>query len=464
MSRSEGNSEGSSVKSLTALAGLRSAIAAHLYFEKLQLGLDGILIRGDNVEELWCLVDWHRYILKSWIDVKEQGHRGPEERWVPMMDRWLNIIDAMVDLICNYALPSRHHQRSVLQETVFQGSTSPAELNLRNMLTRTDPEHKLPVLDLIIEHQRARTDSPRTQELSDGWVDYTSEARNQFIEHQRDASTDSRRMQKPFEKLAAGIRHNIQGTVSEETLQIQRQSGIDSSDFQNFLEEIEEKIKELIPLLTEEEQGQLYIVLEGAFQTALRYRPRIEVRIRYMRFVQSLINTWLPSNTSMRSNLDAKFQQEIQEAYGDVIAPIRSGNPFTIEDLQATIALGADVRGAVHGRDNCSLWAAASSRCRRNLSGQYPIDLFKALVDAGAPYTIEPDENRSPLQAAAECGNIDILAFLLSSKNHPFHIDVNHADASGMTALHRAAAWECGQKEVNILLQHPHVDVNARNG
>ena len=448
---------------MTALTGLHSVVSAHLYYESLQSGLDSIFVKGDNVDELWCIVDWHRYILKSWIEVKKQGHRGPQESWFHMTNTWLHIIDAMVDLSFNYALPSQHQQRSILQERDLRGSP-----NLRNILRRSNSDEHPPIMDLIIDHQRAWTDPQRKQKRFDGWVDDTPEASNELIEHQQDAWTDSPSMQKPFRKLATGIRRNIKDTLSEGELQLQRQCGIESSDFHNFLEEIEEKIKELITLLPEEEHEKLYLALEKAFQTALYNRPRHDAGVRYMRFIQMLINTWLPSNLSIRPNVDAGFQQEIQKTLEDGIAPygpwipfrtydppLGPGIPFTTQDLQDTIALGADIRGRVHDREDCSLLEAAGSQCS--------IDLFKALVDAGAPYTIEPDQNRSPLQAAAEGGNIDILAFLLNSKNHSFRINVNHADANGETALHSAAAWTCEKQAVDMLLQHPDVDVNVRN-
>ena len=452
MSHSEEGVERRGVTSLTALTGLHSVVSAHLYYESLQSGLDNIFVKGDNVDELWCTVDWHRYILKSWIEVKKQGHRGPKESWFHMTNIWLHIIDATVDLTFNYALPSQHQQRSILQETELRGLTR--VLNLRNMLRRSNSDDHPSIMHLIIDHQRAWTDPPRKQKHFDGWADDTPDASNELIEHQQDAWTDSPRMQKPFVKLATEIRRNIRGTFSEGELQFQRQCRIESSDFQNFIEEIEEKIKELITLLPEEEQERLYLALERAFQTALYNRPRHNVSVRYMRFMQLLINTWLPSNLSIRPNVDAIFQQEIQKTLEYGITPYGRRIPFTTQDLQATIALGADIRGRVDGREDCSLLAAADSQC--------PIDLFKALVDAGAPYTIEPVQNMSPLKAAAERGNIDILAFLLNSKNHSFRINVNHADANGDTALHRAAVWTC-EKQVDALLQHPDIDVNSRN-
>ena len=453
MSRSEEASKASSVKSLTALAGLHSVTAAHLYFEKLQSGLDNILIKGQNIEELWCLVDWHRYILMSWIEVKKQGDRGREGRWFPMTDIWLGIIDAMVDLIFNYALPSQHHQRSIYQGTEYRGQYY-KELNLRNMLTRANFENHPPVLDLIIKHQRARIDSSSMQKDFDSWAGDTSSTRNELINDQRDAWTDPPRMEDPFQKLATATRHNIKGVLSEEQLQSRRQCGIESSDFQIFIEEIQENIHELITLLTEEERKELFLALERAFRTALRNRPRVDIAVRYMRFVRLLINTWLPSNPSITSRLDAKFQEGIQSVLIDGIAPCRRGINFTAKDLQDAITLGGDIRGRARGPDDCALWAAA-----RSLGS---IEMFKALVDAGAPYTITPRENESPLQAAVEQQNIEILAFLLSSKSHSFQIDVNHADVDGMTALH-VAARTCCKRAVDMLLRHPEIDVNARN-
>lgn len=425
MSRSEGEIEKSDVNSLTALAGLRSVIEAHLYYEELQAGLDNILITGDNVEEMWCLVDWHRYLLKSWIEAKKQGHCGPEEKWFHMTDTWLNIIDAMVDLIFNYALPSQHHQRSILQEREFGESTG--ELNFRNMLRRSHGKRSpltakdQTLLDSIINQRYSWTDSPRMHE-------------------------------KPFRKLVTGIRRNINDTVPEEKLQLQRQCGIESSDFQSFIEEIEEKTKELVSLLPEKEQEELHLAAERACRTALINCPIIDVKLRYIRFIERLRN-WLPSNPSTRSNLDATYRRAVQGAFECGIASRRPAELFTTKDLQDIIALGADIRGVVRGRDDCSLWAAAGSPCS--------IDLFKALVDAGAPYTTECNRNESPLHAAAKNDNINILAFLLS-KNHSFQIDVNYADWGGMTALH-AAAQGCRRRAVDLLLQHSDIDANAQD-
>ena len=437
MSCFEGKFGRSNVKSLAALAGRRSVFETYLYYEDLQAGLDTILITGDNVEEMWCLVDWHRYLLILWIEVKERGRRGLEQKWFRMMETWLDVIDAMVDLIFNYASPSQHHQRSILQNREFVGSTR--KVHLRNMQESTRGLNLRNMLREPHDEQFSLTD--RDRDLLES------------ITNQQHSCTDSPLIyEKPFRKRVTGIRRNINDTVPEEKLQLQRRCGIESSDFQSFIEEIDEKIKELVSLLPEKEQEELYLAAERACRTALINCPIIDVKLRYIRFIEPLKN-WLPRNPSLGSDLDVTFHRAIQNAFGSGISSCRPAELFTTKDLQDIIALGADIRGRVCGRYDCSLWAAAGSPCS--------IDLFKALVDAGAPYTIEDIRNESPLHAAAQNDNIDILAFLLSKKRS-LQINVNHADRGGMTALH-AAARACRRRAVDLLLQQSDIDANAQD-
>ena len=388
MSQLKEEPKGKSVRSLTTTTGLKSMIEAHLYYEELQSGLDSILILGDNVKEMWCLVDWHRCILRKWIELKKKGHRGPKERWITIMNIWINILDVVVDLVFNYALPLQHYQSFATRQLRH-------DLNIRNMLSYHS--------DLLKEDETL-------------WLPI-------LMVHQRDAWTNSPRMhEKPFRKLVTDIRRTIKGNIPEERLQLQRQCGIESSDFQNFIEEIEEKIKELIALSPEEEQEELYCALQRALLAASSNGP--DMTSEYFWFIRSLIDTWFPSKRALRQDLDLEFQKCVQSRFEKIITPSRwCQNSATIEDLQDSIALGADIRGMVEGQRNCSLWAAAGSTC--------PISIFQALVDAGAPYTMDRYQEQYPLQAAITYDNTDIVAFLLSGKNHSFQIDVNHADASG---------------------------------
>ncbi|KAL8793304.1 MAG: hypothetical protein Q9195_004081 [Heterodermia aff. obscurata] len=410
----------SGVISLATSTGLQSMIEAHLYFEELQSGLGSIFILGDNAKEMWCIVDWHRYILSRWIELKKKGHRGSQERWVPIMDTWINIIDAVFDLMFNYALPSEHHQRLSVRE-------SPKGLNFRNMVTRSphvyDPLTKddKKLLDPIINQYQAWTGLPHPHE-------------------------------KPFRKLVAGIRRTIKSNLPKERLQLQRQRGIESSDFQNFTEEIDEKIKQLIALLPEEEQEELYFTFHRVFKAAIHNGAKMDSRC--LRFVRSLIDTWLPSSTACRKDIDAEFRIHLQIRFDTMISPHSREEVPTTKDVLDTIALGADVRGGVMCIKDYSLWEAAGSLC--------PIGVFKALVDLGAPYTMESDQLQSPLHAAVKEGNIDIVAFLLDSKNHSFQLDVNYRDERGKTALH-VAAGHCRRRAVDLLLQHPDIDANAQD-
>ena len=439
MSHLKEESKGKSVLSLTTTTGLKSMIEAHLYYEELQSGLESILILGGNVKEMWRLVDWHRFILAKWIELKKQGHRGPKERWIPMMNIWINVIDAVVDLVFNYALPLQHCQSFVTRESLFN-------LIIRNMLLYS-------------------SDLPEEDEAL--WPPILKP-------HERDAWFNSPRMHgKPFRKLVTDIRRTIQSNIPEERLQLQRQRGIESSDFQNFIEEIEEKIKELIALSLEEEQKDLYCALQRALLAAIEHGYAMD--LEYLWTIRSLIDTWFSSKTALRQDLDWEFQNCIQDRFAKIITPWDQ-DPAIIEELQDAIALGADIRGSVEeGRMNCSLWAAAGYSC--------PIGLFQALVDAGAPYTMDSFQGQSPLQAAIEHDNPDIAAFLLSGKNHSFQIDVNDSDASGkseldhlfpysrnadseiylgMTALHTAAR-SCSRTAVDLLFQNSDIDANAQD-
>ncbi|KAG7005388.1 hypothetical protein G7Y79_00020g049160 [Physcia stellaris] len=408
--------------SLTVLCGRHLVQEASLFFEELQADLSSINIEGDNVDELWCLLDWHRYILAVWTQNALDTSNTSEKKFMNIKEGWEVILEATISLNIRYAFPSNKHQRSA----------STTRLSFKKSL------HDLQDYVDVTEQDQEIVDSIILATCEQAW------ATPLFHEA-------------VFSGLIDSVMHNIAETEPCVKIEMQRRPSIQSVDFMQFIQVLHEEIKLLIASSPAEEQDGLYETLWRTFIIALSNNAKNETR--YFHFYHSLISSWPMNDQALQLELDQIFQERVQELFGHMISPSKSERclnptPYRVEDLQEIIALGADVRGEVYGRTDCTLWTAAGS--------ELTIDLFKALVHAGAPYKTERNSNSSPLQAAAGAGNIDIVAFLLAREQHHLNIDINARNIEGTTALH-AAAKSCCERVIDILFQQPNIDVNLQD-
>ena len=420
--------EKSNVSSLKAMTGRYLVEEAHLFFEELQADLSSIKIQGDNVDELWCLLDWHRYILAIWAEQVRKATMILENRWVDITQSLETILKATVSLNRLHALPSKNHQRSAL-------GASDNSLSFERSIHVSDGPRNHPTLN--------EKDLDMLQTLV--------------------AATCEGAWATPLVHEAAftGIIDSVMDTLvearSRARLQMHHHSGLESAEFRGFIRTLEHEIKLLISFSPAKEQDELYIALYRALRAALLKSDYHD--IRYVQFYHSFLSTWPLNNEELQLEVDKDFQNRVQDIFGRVIAPttfsryLRSA-PYNIKDLEDILALGADVRGQVNGRIDNPLWAAAGK--------ESSIHLFKALVHAGAPYKNERYSNSSPLDATAEAGHLDIVAFLLTSEEHHFDIDINHGDRERRTALH-SASERCRKSVVGLLMQQPKIDLNPRD-
>lgn len=415
------------IPSLTALAGLCLVTEAYDFFEELQADLSSIKIQGDDVDELWCTLDWQRYVLGLWAMQIKKSSCVPERNWVAIKESWEVIIQTTVSLNLSYAHPSDSHQRPNCEDNteslafgkIFQDDWYDSILN----------EDEMTLVDSILQ----ATDE---EEWSTPFF------------HER-----------AFTGLIESIMDDLAKSCSSVQLQEQRRSGIESTRFKGFIKVLDKEIKNLIILSTAEKQEEVYMGLDRAWRTVLlRSITNVDTSIRYHQFYHSLMSAWPFNNDTLTIGIEIIFQERVQELFGHLICCSYDSSrpqsfPYTVKQLEDILALGGDVRGEVKGRRDCVLWIAATLN---------NYDFFKALVHAGAPYTMEPDLEESPLQAAAKAGNIDIVAFLLNSEQHFLRININHQDIHDRTALHEAAE-NCHESVIKVLLQQPGIDVNPRN-
>lgn len=424
--RSREEPETSNITSLKVLAGRRFVQEAHLFFEELQAGLSSIDIQGNNVDELLCMLDWHRYILAVWTEQFSKANNVPDTKWMDIKESWETIIQAAVSLNLKYACSTTSHQRSALHAStdslIFERFFHDSRIN--RILTIEDENLVESIIAATGERAWA---TPFLHEIA-------------------------------FTEMIDSVMDNLEKPQSSKHTKEQRRPGIQSSEFEGFIQILAKEIKLLTDLSPAKEQDALHKALSRALRTAL-LEYNYNQSIKHLQFHHSLISNWPFNNRALELEIDTIFQERVQKTFGCVISPTtfsrrRKSTPYAVEDLQNIIALGADVRGEVMGLRDCSLWAAAGSDCS--------IQLFEALVHAGAPYSIERDSSSSPLQAAARAGNLDIVAFLLRSKQHRFKIDINDSDRHGKTALHYAAEG-CNESVVDFLLQQRKIDTNCQD-
>lgn len=416
----------SNVESLTTLVGRHLVHEASSFFEELQADLSSIYIPGNNADELWCLLDWHRYILAVWTQQIGMSSYVRETKWVLIKESWENIIEATVSLNLRHALPSKEHQRSILQ-------VIPHSLSFERSLYGSRDNNCL---------------KPREKELVESIITATrKEAWDTPLAHEA-----------VFTGLIDTARDKIVRTRPSSMISKYCHPSIQQSEFSDFVRILHEELKLLVALLPMEQQDEFYSALERAFLTAHRLDV-VDIDIRYLQFYHSLGSTWPSNDEETQLFIETSFQSRVQRMFECVVLSSSGGRfpesiHYTVQDLQDILALGADVRGDIGRRTDCVLWAAAGSKV--------DIQIFEALVYAGTPYVNEKHSQKSPLQAAASAGNLDIVAFLLASERHHLDINVNDSDEEGQTALHSSVEG-CKARVVDLLLQQPDIDTNVRD-
>ena len=412
----------SHITSLTTLAGRSMIKEAHAFFEELQADLSSIKIQGDDVDELWCTLDCQRYILPLWVQQMKKRSRVSQRRWIEIKESWEVIIQMTLSLNRNYASPSSIHQRPTY--TAGTQSVTFGKVLYGNREDSLLTEEEMIVMESVLQATER-------------------EARTSTLLHER-----------AFTGLIESALDDFSTTHSSIESQEQENSDIESSEFVGFIEALRKQIKILIALSPAEEQEEIYMALDRALRTAL-LKSNVGECIRQLQLYHSVISAWPLNNDTLAVGIECIFHERVQEHFDRLIShPYDSAMPqyfpFPLKELEDILALGANIRGEIQGRQDCSLWRAASSN-----NWQF----FKALVHAGAPYTMEPRLQRSPLHAAAGTGNLDIIAFLLNSEECRHQININHHDIDDRTALH-VAAEKCNEGVIKILLQQPGIDAN----
>ena len=415
----------SHITSLTTLAGRYMVEEAHALFEELQADLSSIKIQSDAVDELWCTLDWQRYILALWVHQIEKRSLVSQRRWVEIKESWEIIIQTTLSMNLKYSSPS-----SITQRPTYTADTQ--SLTFGKVLYGNREDSLLAEDDMIVMESVLQAT-------------------------EREAWTSTLFHERAFTGLIESALDDFSTTHSSIESQEQRNSDIESSEFEGFIEALEKQIKILIALSLAEEQEEIYMALDRALRTAL-LKSNVGECTRHLQLYHSLISAWPLNNDTLAVGIECIFHHRVQEHFGRIISCQYDSSwpqyfPFSLKDLEDILALGANIRGKVQHRQDCSLWTAASAN---------NCPFFKALVDAGAPYTIEPELQRSPLHAAAEAGNLDIIAFLLNSEKHCLQININHHDRDNRTALHEAAKG-CNEGVIKVLLQQPGIDVNPRD-
>ncbi|KAL8793303.1 MAG: hypothetical protein Q9195_004080 [Heterodermia aff. obscurata] len=408
------------MESLTTLAGLKSLQEAHHFLDELQAGLNSIVIQGENIDELWFMHDWYSYILELWMRQARKCYGIFEENWIPILNNLLQIIEATVEFVVNYSCASDRPPRSSAQE-------KPDNLMVRTALSWSFIVHFKEDDDLVASIKK-RPD------------------RNNW----KTSLLDSR---KPFRQVVADVRNAVKRKCSREELEAQRRCGIGPIEFLEYIEELEEKVQELISFLPTEMRKDLYVATSNFLYCALLILD-VENNIGYLQLIKTLSSKWFPKDSAQLPHFNTKYQELVQKLFGSIITGKFIGwhgkSAYTKKDFADIIALGADVRGEVHGQKDCCLWAAALSGC--------PLDIFEALVQAGAPYTKSVDWlYNCSLQAAGKAGRSDIIGFLLNNHLHSLTIDVNDYYPN---ALHTAAEL-CSKKAISLLLQHPGIKADT---
>ena len=421
------DAERSSLASLTATAGLKSATEAYFLFLELQAGLGCIRILGHNADELQGRLDWCSLVMGMWVERMSIGPAMNE--WMSIMESWQFIIENTASMAICFALRPGDTQGMALDEG---GSDTISSRVLSS------------ASDYMVNHDRKLVRSVVKAARSREW--------NLPLEHDR-----------PFHKMIAHLRSSIHKDHPRRMLRQQRRRGIEASHFERFVTDIEKEAQALLGFLSSEERENLEHGFVRLIKATLASRVNM-CNLRYLRICQKVLSQWLSSDHTLRSGAEEEFQEQVQEAFYK-IATRRSywflGHEPELpidKDLSEVLALGADVNGNLHHRTGSILYDIASSNC--------PIDSFRALVAAGALYSPRNNsehDGASPLHAAAGANNTDVIAFLLDRGLHSFEIDINARDRRNyQTPLHYAARHS-DVEAIDMLLQQPGIDIDARD-
>ena len=418
--------ENENVPTLTPLAGRHMIREAHLFFEELQASFSSIDIQAEHVDELWCLLDWHRYILAVWTEQSLTANDMLEHKWVDIKESWEVIIKAAVSLHLRHTLSSKEKHMS-------DRPISTDGLSFETSLIY--PGHRR----ILTEQDQILIGSIIAPSCKKAW--------NTLLAHET-----------AFQELIALVIDNLADSQPSENGEMDRYSNRESCEMTFFTRLLQKEIKQLIALSPGRVQNGVYEALSRALRAALLGNDDLDNEMRYIQFYHSLLSGWPFDDPELQLMIDGIFQKRVQDIFSRIISPSwsppsESAYTYKVKDLEDIIALGADIRGEARYHEDCVLWAAADS--------DKSIQLFEALVHAGAPYRNQDETNSSPLQAAARVGNFDIVRFLLSCEKHHLTIDINDSDSAGRTALH-VSARGCNEKIVDLLLQQTNISANSR--
>ena len=414
------------VLSLTSIAGLESATEAYFFFQELQARLAPIRILGNNADELWCRLDWCNLILGMWVRRKGFESGRSMEEWMSIMESWKFIIESTASMDICFGLPSGDSQRVALNEDEPNATSHRMLRTVWCYRNITKDDEKL--VNWVL----------RAAQLHEGTI--------------------SLRHDRPFRSMMAHLRGTLEEKTPEEMLLQQRRRGMEASDFEEYVADIEQETHLLLGFLTAEEKEDL----EFAFVRILKAvvsDPVAKQDVRYLQICQKISSEWLSGNEMLQSEVDKIFHQQVQETFGHIVTrnPHDWDNvpaPPVDKDLSDVLALGANIRGELYGTTDSILHVIASRNC--------PLSSFKALIAAGAPYKNDSDYGASPLYGAAGANNTDVIAFLLDRGLHTFAVDINDRDWRGRSALHWAA-HNCCTDAIDMLLQQPEIKYDAKD-
>ena len=371
------------------------------------------------------MLDWHRYILAVWTKQSKDVGNVMDTKWMDVVERWTTIVQTTLLLILIYASPSNIHRG-----TILHGNDD--SLNFTKFFA--NPRHRLYLSRIDKELIKSIFAATHAKSWGTPLVHYLA-----------------------FTYIIESVKDDLAETQSPSYTQLQRHLGIESANFEGFIQILTQEIKLLIDLLPIRSKDALHEAFNRALRSVLS-NNRVDLSIRSVQFYHTLISNWPSHNPALEVIIEASFQKRVQQTFSNIIqskvnSPYNTASPYTVEDLQNIIALGADIHGEVQGHKNCCLYAATGSGAS--------IHIFEALVHAGAPYTNNP-QGSSPLHAAAKAGNLEILAFLLGKKMNHLKVDVNASDRWDTTALHEAAE-ACNVAVVDFLLHQRGIEANCRD-
>ena len=419
--------ERGSLTSLTATAGLKSATEAYFFFLELQAGLGCIRILGHNVDELRGRLDWCSLVLGMWVRRKSIGPAMKE--WMSIMESWRFIIENTAFMAICFALRPGATEREAVDEGGSDTISSRVLCTASNYMESRD--------------QRLVR-----------WVVKAARSRDWSLPLEHD---------KLFGKMIDHLKSSIEKDHPRRMLREQRRRGIEASHFEEFVADVEKEAQALLGFLSSEERGNLERCFVRLMRATLASRVN-HGNLGYLRICQKVLSQWLSSDHTLRSGVEARFQEQVQEIFHGIATRRSLGflghePEFPIDkDLSEVLALGADVNGDGHlyyGTESI-LYDIAAANC--------PINSFRALVAAGALYRNNSEHHgASPLHAAALANNTDVIAFLLDRGLHSFEIDINARDRRySQTPLHYAAR-RSNIEAIDMLLQQPGIDIDARD-